>query len=198
LAAGKLAGEPVAILERALKLDPRNQKALALLGGAAFERADYKAAVGYWERLLVLAKNEPELTQALETGIAQAKERMKVAVTPQKPAKLAGTVRLAPELESQVRPQDVVFIFARPVTGSAMPLAVKRIRVSDLPYDFILDETMAMNPQMKLTASSRVLVGARISRTGKARPGSGDLEGFSTEVKPGAKDIQVVIEHEIP
>jgi len=39
-----LVGEPTALLEQALKLDPKNLKALVLSGSAAFDRADWTAA----------------------------------------------------------------------------------------------------------------------------------------------------------
>ena len=48
----RLAGEPAALVERALKLDPNHAKALSLAGTAAFERKDYAGAVARWEHLL--------------------------------------------------------------------------------------------------------------------------------------------------
>jgi cytochrome c-type biogenesis protein CcmH len=50
----KLGGEPEKLVLRALEIDPRNLKALALAGSAAFERKEYKGAAGYWERMLPL------------------------------------------------------------------------------------------------------------------------------------------------
>ncbi len=53
----------------------------------------------------------------------------------------------------------------------------------DLPITLTLDDSMAMMPQMRLSAFPQVIVGARISRSGQAMPQSGDLEG---EVSPVA------------
>lgn len=47
----KLAGKPEALVKQALKIDPHQVKALMLAASAAFERKDYKAAIGFWERL---------------------------------------------------------------------------------------------------------------------------------------------------
>ena len=47
----RLAGEPVALLERALALDAKHPKTLALLATAAIERDNYVAGIGYWRQL---------------------------------------------------------------------------------------------------------------------------------------------------
>jgi cytochrome c-type biogenesis protein CcmH len=191
---GDLRGEPTRLLQRALEIDPRHHKALALSGGAAFGREDYKAAIGYWERLLAVSDDEPELKQALQSAIGEANARMQGAPSRKS---VSGTVSIAPALTSRVQPGDTVFVFARPADGSRMPLAILRVEGRNLPYDFTLDDTMAMTPSAKLSTASRVVIGARISRSGNAQPSSGDLEGFSQEVAPGAKGVRVIIDREV-
>lgn len=191
---GDLRGEPTRVLQRALEIDRRHQKALALSGGAAFGRDDYKAAIGYWERLLAVSGDEPELKQALQSAIAEAKERMEGGTARKA---VSGTVSVSPGLASRVQPGDTVFVFARPAEGQRMPLAILRVEGKNLPYDFTLDDTMAMTPSAKLSTTSRVVIGARVSRSGNAQPSSGDLEGFSGEVAPGAKGVRVVIDREV-
>ena len=46
-----------------------------------------------------------------------------------------------------------------------------------------------MAPQMKLSGFSKVIVTARISKSGNAAPQSGDLEGASAPVRPGASGV---------
>jgi cytochrome c-type biogenesis protein CcmH/NrfG len=46
----RLEGEPEKLIARALEADPRNLKALALAGTAAFEKKDYAGAVAQWDR----------------------------------------------------------------------------------------------------------------------------------------------------
>ena len=48
----RIDGKPLKLVEEALRVDPNHWKALAIAGSAAFERKDYKAAIGYWEKLL--------------------------------------------------------------------------------------------------------------------------------------------------
>jgi cytochrome c-type biogenesis protein CcmH len=86
-----------------------------------------------------------------------------------------------------------VFIFARPAEGSRMPLAIIRKQVKDLPIHFTLDDSMAMSPASKLSQAGRVLVGARISKSGNAIPEKGDLAGQSAPVAVGIKGLVVEI-----
>ena len=74
-----------------------------------------------------------------------------------------------------------------------MPLAILRRQVKDLPLSFRLDDTLAMSPQHRLSGAASVVVGARISRSGDAMPASGDLQGASVPVKPGARDVRIEI-----
>jgi cytochrome c-type biogenesis protein CcmH len=90
-----------------------------------------------------------------------------------------------------------VFIFARAAEGPRMPLAILRKRVGDLPVQFTLDDSMAMAPQMRISAFPRVVVGARVSKTATATPSPGDLQGQSPAVKVGATDIAVTIDSEL-
>jgi len=191
-----LAGEPTRLLNRALKLDPDNDKVLALSGSAAFERKDYKAAIRHWEALLKRPKVSDELAQALSAGIAEARALStgkKTAAAPA-PGRVSGTVTLDSELRARVAPEDTVFVYARAAQGPRMPLAIVRIQVKDLPYNFSLDDSMAMMPEMKLSAFTDVIVGARVSKSGSAKPAAGDLEGASARISPGAKGVTVAID----
>lgn len=110
------------------------------------------------------------------------------------PASVSGKVSLSPALASKVSPTDTVFILARAAQGPRMPLAVFRKQVKDLPIEFNLDDSMAMQPQMKLSNFDQVVVAARVSKSGGAMSQSGDFEGVSATVKPGAKGLNIVID----
>jgi cytochrome c-type biogenesis protein CcmH len=69
----RLQGQPQELINKALKLDPENPKALELAGTAAFEAKNYKDAIAYWERLLKKAPGDVELTTALTERINRAK-----------------------------------------------------------------------------------------------------------------------------
>ena len=221
-----LDGEPTQLLERALKLEPDNLKALALAGTAAFNRSDYATAVKHWERVAQVGPANGELVEMARSGVAEARERGKLpaaaraatgaatgaatvtALANTAPARagaaaspgpgITGTVRLAAALKAQAAPEDTVFIFARPAEGARMPLAIVRKQVKDLPFEFRLDDSQAMSPAARLSGAKRVIVGARISKSGQAMPQPGDLEGLSAPVAVDAAGVLVEISAKLP
>ena len=200
-----LQGEPEKILLRALTIDPDNVKALLLAGTAAFNRSDGAAAVRHWERVLELLPAESDMIQRVQASIAEARSlsgspsgKAQIAKPAQaQGGRVSGMVRLAPELAGKVAPGDTVFIFARAAEGPRMPLAILRKRGSDLPAQFTLDDSMAMAPQLKLSAFPNVVIGARVSKSANASPQPGDLQGLSGPVKVGDGKVSVVIDTEL-
>jgi len=69
----QMQGEPMELVNKALKLDPENPKALQLAGGAAFQAKRYQEAVSFWERALKKVPPDSELAQALKQKIDEAK-----------------------------------------------------------------------------------------------------------------------------
>jgi cytochrome c-type biogenesis protein CcmH len=201
LAAGRsLAGEPTRLLDRAVKLDPQNTKVLALSGSAAFERKDYKAAIRYWETIIKQPGIGSELAQALQKGVAESKARLtgkSMAAVPAGKERVTGIVNIDDALKGGVRPDDAVFVFARAATGPRMPLAIVKIKVADLPYQFSFDDSMAMVPEMKLSQFADVVIGARVSKSGGATPSAGDLEGISARINPGRTGVRVTIDRAV-
>lgn len=203
----RLQGEPEYLLQRALQIDPDNRKALALAGTVAFEKKDYTGAAAQWEKILRLVPPESDIARSVESSIAEARSLAQGTNAASGPAaadaqrsaaaagaKVSGVVQLAPAVASNVAPTDTVFIFARAVNGPRMPLAIIRKQAADLPASFVLDDTMAMTPEAKLSSFEQVVIGARVSRTANATAQSGDVQGTSNPVKVGSSGIAVVID----
>jgi cytochrome c-type biogenesis protein CcmH len=202
-----LAGKPLALIERALAVDPRHGKALALAATAAMEAHDTSKALTYWRRLA--AQLPPGSDDAIQVaaviaelggGAADAVKTTR-APTPAAGAGNAGTisgrVAMSPSLAQQVAPTDTVFIFARASSGPRMPLAAMRIPASELPKEFTLDDAMGM-AGAKLSTANEVIVEARLSRSGNALAQPGDLFGKSAPVKPGATGLRITIDQVVP
>jgi cytochrome c-type biogenesis protein CcmH len=218
----RAAGDPAKLIARALELDPKNLKALALAGSVAFEAGEYDRAIFYWKQARELAAPASDFANNLDQGIKDAQvakgEPPSTAVV-QAPAatiatpatqpvadqaatpaaaatgaRVSGRVSLSPQLAAKAAPGDTVFIFARAVEGPRMPLAILRKTVADLPIDFTLDDSMAMSPAMKLSNFPRVVVGARSAKSGNAMPSPGDLSGQLSDVKLGTEGLQIVID----
>jgi cytochrome c-type biogenesis protein CcmH len=205
-----LDGEPEKLIQQALKLDPNNVKALALAGTIAFTRSDFKAAVGDWEKAVAGSDPSSDFTQQLQSALNEARKRAGLPVTeaqanqaapaaPDAPqaasadGAVSGRVELKADVRAKVSPDDTVFIFARPPTGSKMPLAILRKRVADLPLDFRLDDTLAMSPASRISSVPQVVVGARISKSGSAMPAPGDWQTLSAPVKLGTQGLKLEI-----
>ena len=208
MAAGRnLAGEPAALIAKALQLDPKNLKALALAGTIAFDANDFAKAATLWEAAVAVAEPGSELARNLQGGVAEARARAGQGAAPAPQASPApaaagggtgaGAVQLAANLKGRVSPQDTVFVFARAAEGPKMPLAILRKQVKDLPLNFTLDDSTAMSPATRLSSARQVIVGARISKSGNATPQPGDLQGFSQPVAVGASGLKIEIGEEV-
>ena len=190
-------GEPDRLVAKALQIEPRNLKALALAGSSAFERKDFAAARGYWEQALQQAPPGSEFAAGLERSLSELGGANGIAAggaAPADAARIRGRVSLAPALAARALPTDTVFIFARAADGPRMPLAILKRTVAELPFEFTLDDSMAMSPQMKLSKFATVVVGARVSRSGNAMPQPGDLRGESMPSGTRVNDLQLMID----
>jgi len=208
-----LDGEPEKLIAKALSLDPNNVKALALSGTLAFNRGDAAKAAKVWEQAMRGLEPGSDMAKQLQGALNEARQRagMPPQAVPAAPmqaatgaaptakaaagagASIQGRVSLSAKLKAQVSPEDTVFIFARPVSGGRAPLAILRKQVKDLPFDFTLDESLAMSPAMSLATVREAQVGARISKSGNAMPQPGDLQGITAAVAVGTKDIAIEI-----
>ena len=102
-----------------------------------------------------------------------------------------GRVVLAPSLKRRAAASDTAFVFARAVNGPRMPLALLRQQVSDLPFDFVLDDSLAMNPAMRMSSATEVVVAVHLSKSGNASAQPGDLQGVLPPVRMGMRALQI-------
>ena len=215
----KLDGRPETLIQKALKLDPHNVKALMLSGTIAYNRKDFARAAKEWEDAhAYLPPDDQESSDQLKASIAEAKRRlgggpsmgMMVANPPMEQAKpvkpaaqsgpsraITGKVVLGPNMTGKALP-DTLFVFAKDVAGPPMPVSIVRASRKDLPFTFRLDDSTSPMPSRKLSDIDTVVIVARLSKSGKAMPESGDLEGMSQPIKPGTENITVVIDRERP
>ena len=207
-----LQGKPAELIQKALLLDSTNVKGLNLMGTAAFQAGEYIHAVSYWEKLLQLLPPDSPTAKQVSASISNARAQAGIGETAGQAllpspgerqasgggAQISGVVTLSPALAGKVAPTDTVFVFAKAMSGSPMPIAVIRAQVKDLPQKFTLNDSMAMMPSMKLSNFQEVAVGAKISKSGNATPQSGDLRGEVSAVKIGTNNVQLVIDKIVP
>jgi cytochrome c-type biogenesis protein CcmH len=173
---GDMHGEPEQLVSRGLAISPNHPTGLWLSGLAAEQRQDYPSAHDSWTRLLAQIKDDPDSSAEVSELIKVLEQRDPgLASATVDTRSLTLKVELNNSLQQLVKPGDLVFVYAKAASGPPMPLAVKRLTVSDLPAEVTLSDADAMMPQMKLSAFDLVVVGARISKTGNPVAQPGDL-----------------------
>lgn len=189
-----------ALTDEALRADPQEVTSLGLLGIAAYEEGRFQDAIGFWERLVATLPEEDPSRDAIKGGIARAREQLgetapaPAAASESAAVRLQIEVTLDPSLQDDVRPDDSVFVFARAVSGPAIPLAAKRLRVADLPANISLGDADAMMPQLKMSNYPEVKLVARISREGNATKGEWAGQSEALKTAGGDKTIRLMID----
>ena len=223
--AGRFTGEVLDLLGRALEADGGNATALWLSGLAAAGRGEHQAAADFWRRALPGVGDAEEKAQLrrliaqAESGLvdSEAGEGEEGAGVEEGGAGVeeggAGVeeggvgveeggvgvevaVSLSPELSADSG--DVVYVFARAVSGPRIPLAAVKRVAGELPFVLTLTDEMAMTPALKLSQFEEVDIVARISRGGGARAAPGDLVGEVKKVSVrGGGRVGVVIDRRV-
>ncbi len=204
---GSFAGEPWSIIQRVLAADPHHLNALFLAGSASYAEMNFRSALRFWERAREVVPADSPDAPELDRAIAEARDKMGLPPIPPRAAaeapsnkvadaaasSISGRVTLVNELKGLVAPTDTVFVYATPVSGSRMPVAIVRTTADKLPLDFVLDDSTAMNPNVKLSNMSEVTVRVRISKSGQATAQAGDLGVSLSPVKPGSKGLNLMV-----
>ena len=184
---GDMTGEPDQLVKQALQLVPRDPTALWLAGLAAEQAGRNREAYDYWTALLPLLNDDVQSQNEVRTLLLALKQKQpdlpNLDFSLQRPTPGVNvSVDLDPQFADQADADDSVFIYAKAASGPPMPLAARRIKVSDLPLQVSLSDSDAMMPQMKLSGFDQVIVGARISKSGNPLAQSGDLYAESSVI----------------
>lgn len=187
---GNLSGAAAAI-DKALALDARHTKALWLKGSLALEQRRYPDALVQWQRLrAVVADSSPDariIDANIEEARSLAQGKSVIAdAAPAQGAAIRGTVDIEPALKSRMIAGMTLFVFAKSVDSPGAPLAVLRTRPASWPVTFLLDDSLAMLPSRRLSGFDKVIVEARLSKSGQAAAQAGDLQAASDVVSARA------------
>lgn len=199
---GVYTDEILARVQRALEINPRQANALWLAGIGARNRDDNQAALEYFTRVRPLLAEDPDARARIDALITEVGGDPDVvaslgAVAPAGSTGSVITVRVDIDqaLVADTRLDDTVFVFARAPQGPRFPLAVSRIKVSDLPAQVVLDDSLAMIADQNLSSVERVLITARISKNGNPVAQPGDLTSVAEEtVTNGSPQLSLVID----
>lgn len=189
----------VAMLRRALELQPAHQRARWFLGIAQRQAGDAAEAARTWEPLLAMVDATTAAT--LRPQIDAARTAAGLAPLPAPDAApaagLAVRVALAPALGASMPDNATVFVIAR-APGTVMPVAVKRLEASSFPLNVTLDDRDSPMPTARLSQLPRVEALVRVSQSGQANAQAGDLESAPVVIEnaPGAS-VELVIDRAV-
>jgi hypothetical protein len=108
---------------------------------------------------------------------------------------LSGHIELDPKLADQVASDDTVFVVVRsPDDPTGLPLAQIRVEVSNLPFDFDIGTKEMIGSPDRFMRADKVIVSARISKSGSGRIKPGDLTGQSAVVAPWSNNVRFSID----
>lgn len=202
-----LAGRPMELVRQGLALDPDDTKGLELAGIFAYQQQDFAQAAAHFARLHQQLPADSAYAQDV-LALQQEAERLAgpapaVAATQQPGgaavpgAVIRGRIDIAPALRAGLDASDVLFLFARAGQGGP-PVAAIRATAGQLPLEFELDDSTAMNPGNSLSQHKQVMLVARVSRSGQPMAQPGDLEGTVANVAVGASGVEIVIDQTRP
>lgn len=127
---GRIDDDSIFLLERALDLDPQQQKALWLMGIASAQAEDFAFAISYWQSLLDLLEPGSQVAQSVQQQIAEAQSRLGMEPT----GMPVGSVALA-QTEQQTEPEAQEMQAEPPeqppAEGGAWPGTTIRISASE-------------------------------------------------------------------
>lgn len=180
--------DAIAQLERALQLNANHQRARWFLGISQRQAGKPADAAATWASLLPLVDAKTATSLLPQINEARAEAGLAAIAAPAAPSQRAGLpvqVDIAPALKQRLAsaPNAVVFVIARKAGGPPMPVAARRLALSELPADFILSDADSPMPTQKLSSMQEVEVLARVSMTGDAGRGEGDIETPPVRVK---------------
>ena len=214
-ASGRFTEKALDLLERALEADGENATALWLSGLAAARRGENRAAADFWRRALpgvgdaeekeqlrrLIAQAESGEGMGAEEGGAGVEEegwewRRRGWERRKGGWEVEVEVSLSPGLSADSG--DVVFVFARAVSGPRVPLAAVKRGAGELPFVLTLTDGMAMTPELRLSQFEEVDIVARISKSGTPLASPGDLFGEVKKVPvSGGGRVGVVIDRRV-
>jgi cytochrome c-type biogenesis protein CcmH len=187
--------ESQALIDALRAQDLNNPDVLNLLAVDAYQREDYETAIAYWRQLLAMFATDPQAQQVLMSSIEQAQQALENEGGEEQTqaVRLDVNVELLDAFVNQVSPEQTVFVYVRAENGPAMPLAIVRSTVADLPLEVTLDDATSMIPALHLSDFTAVRIYARVSQNGQAEPQPGDLIGSSDIIDPTQTTVPINI-----
>jgi cytochrome c-type biogenesis protein CcmH len=186
-------------VDKAFAADSNNQTVLGLKGIEAFADKNFVLAETYWLGAQSQVNPESGVFKGLQVGIDRAREFNEdhsgsgADVSQLSAVQVELRIDLSLDVKVPSRPDQRVFIAAVRESGPPMPLAAKKILVSQLPMRVVLTDKDALIPGQDLTTETKIKVVARLSNSGSATPQSGEWEATSESIDLQAFEGEIIL-----
>jgi cytochrome c-type biogenesis protein CcmH len=207
---GMVPDRSVAMLERAIDIEPGAQKGLWLMGIAQSQRGDDAFAISYWQTLLDMLEPGSNIANTVQQQISEAQARM--GMEPDTPVDMAalheGHDHAVAESNEPAEATDgswqgtrlvitadegaqaaldagaVMYVMIRsPGPAMGPPLGVKRLENPTFPLELSITDQDSMMKERLISSESEVQFQVRISLTGMPTAQPGDWQSDSQTVE---------------
>ncbi|WP_064605390.1 c-type cytochrome biogenesis protein CcmI [Photobacterium sp. J15] len=169
------------LLRSVIRQDHTNLRAMSLLAFDAFENGEYSKAVSYWTMMKQMVGEDDPRAEMLERSIERA--RSQVA----QESNTATTVSVEVALDPTVKlpSEGLVIVSVHSADGAPMPVAARRIPLSQFPISLTMTDNDSMIPERLMSSLPEMVVKARIDTDGNVMTKKGDWYGQSDVVTLG-------------
>lgn len=187
------------MLSKVLQEEPQNLDAISLLALIAYERKDWVQAKAAFEVLLASMDKADTRYNMIAQRISEIEQQQAQNVDVTKSAAIKVTVNVSTELKNKQPENGILFVFAKALNGSPMPLAVVKLNEYQFPITVELSDANSMVAGLNLSSAEDIVITARISNDDSVMPSSGELEGHSAALKrESTRQLQLQIDTLIP
>ncbi len=181
---GKPNDETTALLKQTLTNNNEEPKLLWLAAMHASYENNTELQITYLKQLLALIPQDSPQRQIIEKIILATED-----ITTVNDVVLTIKVNIDDTIKPHIKEGATLFVYARAMQGPRMPLAVARYALDATPETIVLNDQMAMMPEMKLSDFEEVEIIALISHSGQAQTSPGDLRGNVMNIKPNTQEL---------
>ncbi|NYR11904.1 c-type cytochrome biogenesis protein CcmI [Pseudoalteromonas sp. MIP2626] len=187
------------MLSKVLQEEPQNLDAISLLALIAYERKDWVQAKAAFEVLLASMDKADTRYNMIAQRISEIEQQQAQNVDVTKSAAIKVTVNISTELKNKQPENGILFVFAKALNGSPMPIAVVKLNEYQFPITVELSDANSMVAGLNLSSAEDIVITARISNDDSVMPSSGELEGHSAALKrESTRQLQLQIDTLIP
>ena len=163
---------PVALIKQALEIDANAPDALYLAGMFAISMQDFTLAKGLWNKALSVLPVGGDDHQAL-LGLL---DELRRAESGQVSNTVTVNVLLSDQILATRSAEDYLMIYVKAAKGRPMPIAIQKLKLKDFNGQIVLSDMNSVMPTKLLSEHDKVLVVARLSRTGGAMKQADDIQ----------------------